>query len=157
MIQSEAKVVCNFCWREIGKREVYALSPEKRIKVVTEMCPDCRSSFRYDYNDFGFIFGIASVMLRKSDPEKMLMRDFVDYSNDRLGVFKQMPAEGLREIVNVHSEDLIKLRDLASRVDEHRQKVSVTEIVDICSPRENPFKKYEAYVNDQIKKQYSKK
>ena len=157
MIQSEAKVVCNFCWREFGKRVLYSVSPEKRIKAVTEMCPDCRSSFRYDYNDFGFIFGVASVLLWKNFSEKLIMREYIEFSKDRLSIFKQMPADSLKEIVNAHREDLVKLRDLAAKVDEHRRNASVTEIENVCSYKDNPFKQYETYVNKQITKKYSEK
>jgi hypothetical protein len=155
MLQNEAKVVCDFCWSEIGTRVVYAASPEKRINVVTEMCSDCRCSFRYDYNDFGFFFGVASVLLLKNDPEKMLMKEYIEYSRELLGRFKQLPVNSLKEITTVQKQDLVRLRDLASKVDEHRQKASVTEIENMCPHTENPFKQFEQYVDSNIKEKYS--
>ena len=155
MLQNEAKVVCDFCWREIGTRVVYALSPETRINAVTDMCPDCRCSFRFDYNDFAYFFGVASVLLLKNDSEKMLMKEYIEYSIELLGRLKQMPVNSLKEITTVQKKDLINLKDLASKVDEHRHKASVTEIVNMCPHTENPFKQFETYVDGKIKEKYS--
>lgn len=153
--ETKAKVVCNFCWREIETRVVTSPSPEKRIKVVTEMCPDCRNSFGYDYNEFSIIFGVASILLWKNISEKILMRDFVQKSERILNHFKQIHSDDLKNIVNVHREDLVNLKDLASKVNEHGQNVSIIDIKTKCPEEENPFKRYEIYVNRKMKKEHS--
>ena len=155
MIQNKAKVICNFCWREIETRVIFSASPEKRIKVVLEMCPDCRNSFGYDYNEFSIVFGVASILLWKNVSEKILMRDFVQYSESLLNHFKQMHSDDLKNIVNMHRQDLVKLKDLASKINEHEQKVSIIDIKTKCPEEKNPFKLYEIYVNRKIKKEYS--
>lgn len=83
------------------------------------------------------------------------MRDFVQYSESLLNHFKQMHSDDLKDIVNVHRQDLVKLKDLASKINEHRQKVSIIDIKTKCPEEENPFKRYEIYVNRKIKKEYS--
>ena len=83
------------------------------------------------------------------------MRDFVQYSESLLNHFKQMHSDDLKNIVNMHRQDLVKLKDLASKINEHEQKVSIIDIKTKCPEEKNPFKLYEIYVNRKIKKEYS--
>src|SRR3990170_1198957 len=73
---NEAIVVCDFCWKHIKNERVYSPTPEKLVKVVFELCSDCKVAFGYTYDEFATTFAIASFLLWKNIPEKILMRDF---------------------------------------------------------------------------------
>jgi hypothetical protein len=152
---NEAIVVCDFCWREVRKQQVYSPTAEKRVKVVFEMCPSCRASFGSDYDEFAVSFAIASFLLWQNIPEKILMRDFGQYAENLLTRIRELDSHDLEDIVNKYRQDLIKLKELASKVnavfETHRARFPLPVILQFVQERDNPFIQYKNYVHKKIK------
>lgn len=152
---NEAIVVCDFCWREVRKQQVYSPTAEKRVKVVFEMCPGCRASFGYDYDEFAASFAIASFLLWQNIPEKILVRDFGQYAENLLTRIRELDSHDLEDIVSKYRQDLIKLKELASKVnavfETHRARFPLPVILQFVQERDNPFIQYKNYVHKKIK------
>ena len=159
MYLNEAIVVCDFCWREVGKQQVYSPTAENRVKVVFEMCPECRVSFGYDYDEFSVSFAKASFLLRQNIPEKILMRDFGQYAENLLNRIRELDSHDLESVVNKYKQDLIKLKELATEVnaafETHRVRFPLPVIIQFVQARDNPFIQYKDYVHRRIKRKYT--
>jgi len=155
---NEAMVVCDFCWKHIRNERVYSPTPEKLVKVVFEMCSDCKSAFGYTYDELAEIFAIASFLLWKDIPEKILMRDFAQYSENLLKHIKVQDSDELSNVTNKHKQDLIKLKELAMDVNEafqrHGTRFSLIEAIRFVKGSDNPFIQYKQYVHRKIRNHY---
>ena len=159
MYLNEAIVVCDFCWREVRKQQVYSPTAEKRVKVVFEMCTDCRASFGYDYDEFAVSFATASFLLWQNISEKILMRDFGQYAENLLTRIRELDSHDLENVVNKYKQDLIKLRELAIEVnatfETHRARFPLPVILQFVQARDNPFIQYKNHVHRRIKRKYT--
>lgn len=153
----EAMVVCDFCWKYIRNEKVYSPSPEKLVKVVFEMCPDCLVTFGYSYDDFAQTFAIASFLLWQNIPEKILMRDFGQYSETLLKHIRTQDSNDLSNVANKYRQDLIKLKKSAIEVNEaferYKPRFSLVDALRFVEASDNPFIQYKQYVHKKIKGQ----
>ena len=154
MHTTEAMVVCDFCWKHIRNERVYCPTPEKLVKVVFEMCSDCKAAFGYTYDELAKTFAIASFLLWQDIPEKILMRDFGQYSENLLKDISAQYSDDLSSVVKEHRQELTKLRALAVEVNEAFQRQTRFSLVGaliFVKCQDNPFIQYKQYVHRKIK------
>jgi len=133
------------------------VSPEKRITITLDICPDCISQFQR-YQDLAYAYAVAYCLAKESIPDQIMMRDFAQRSVElekRIKTEKKDP----KDIFEEHKEELVLLSSQAVEVwnvytERYQRDFPWLKCVELVKNAENPFLQYQQFIHRKIKNAY---